>query len=303
MMNIRAQIFGGGEPAEGPILKAKKPKGAKPDTLHSVSVPRDVKRANNSRIGDRHRLSDERARVTHNGRDYDVELINLSGGGAMLAGPLQPKLWDRVRLHLGDHGSIECAVIWVSGERIGLEFAHETRLDGTAEQVATVLRHVMERTFPHIQLSPGSHKQAEAPPRSADQKEEHRSVPRHPLIWKGLLHHDYQSTEVRVRNISAIGAMIESRIPIRVGAQPLLELSEQASISASVEWAVGDQAGLKFNDPFDLHLLAQSKPEVAPARWTPPSYLKLGRKTQSQDHWERLDLHELRRELEGFLKH
>ncbi len=28
-------------------------------------------------------------------------------------------------------------------------------------------------------------------------------------IWSGLLHHDYQSTPIRVRNISTTGAMIE----------------------------------------------------------------------------------------------
>lgn len=302
-MNIRAKIFGGGEPAEEPILKAKKPMGAKADTLQSVAVPRETRRASNNRMGARHRLTNERARVTFNSRDYDVELINLSGGGAMVAGSFQPKLWDRVWLHLGEHGSIECAVIWVRGDSIGLEFAHETHLDGPTEQVAVVLRHVIERSFPHIQFSTGSQEEVPAPAELQAQSEEHRSAPRHPLIWKGVLHHDYQSTEVRVRNISATGAMIESSTPIRVGAQPLLELSEQASISANVEWATGDQAGLKFHDPFDLNLLAQSKPDLAPMRWTPPSYLNPGRKPRSQDHWQRLDLHELRRELEGFLKH
>lgn len=302
-MNIRAKVYGGGDAAEEPILKAKKPKGAKADTLQSVAVPRDVRRASNSRSGDRHRLTNERARVTYDSRDFDVELINLSGGGAMVAGSLQPKLWDRIWLHLGEHGSIECAVIWVRGDRIGLEFAQETQLDGPPEQVAIVLRHVIERTFPHIHFSSRKAKEASAPAEPEAQARDNRRASRHPLIWKGLLHHDYQTTEVRVRNISATGAMIESQTPVRVGAQPLLELSDEASISAIIEWAVGDQAGLKFIDPFDLSLLVHSKPDVAPVEWTPPSYLKVGHKARSQDHWQRLDLNQLRQELEGFLKY
>src|SRR5205085_2745556 len=283
-MNIRAKIFGGVDPSEEPILKAKSPKGAKPDTLHSVTVPREAGRGSDSRIGDRHRLTDERARLTHNGRDFDVELINLSGGGAMVAGSLQPMLWDRVHLHLGNHGTIECAVIWIREQRVGLEFAHETHLDGPADQVAIVLRHVIERTFPHIQFPAGAESGGEA--RDASDRPdtmEQRSAPRHPLIWNGVLHHDYQSSAVRVRNISSSGAMIESLTPVRVGAQPLLELSEEASLSALVEWAVGDQVGVSFLDPFDMSLLSHSKPTMVPAKWSPPSYLKPTPKLSSQD--------------------
>ena len=40
--------------------------------------------------------------------------------------------------------------VWIRDGQIGLEFAHETRLDWPSNQVATVLRHVIERTFPHI---------------------------------------------------------------------------------------------------------------------------------------------------------
>lgn len=305
-MNIRAKIYGGADAADEPILKAKKPKGAKADELHSVSVARDIKRASNSRAEDRHRLTEERATVTHDGRDFDVELINLSGGGAMVAGTLHPMLWNRVHLHLGNHGTIECAVIWIRDDRIGLEFAHETHLDGPLDQVAIVLRHVIERTFPHIKFAPGNEPEAKAPecpqPESAD---DHRAAPRHPLIWTGTLHHDYQSSPIRVRNVSDSGAMIESATPVRVGAQPLLEFTESASVSVTVEWAVGNQVGVRFNEPFDLHQLADSRPTVAPqspAKWAPPSYLKPAPKAPTEDYWKRLDLGKLRDELEGFLK-
>ena len=99
-MNIRAKIFGGASAADEPLLKAKSPRGAKADTLHSVKVARDAQRTNNNRGEDRHRLTDEQARVTYNGFDSEVELINLSGGGAMVSAQFEPMIWDRVDLHL-----------------------------------------------------------------------------------------------------------------------------------------------------------------------------------------------------------
>jgi hypothetical protein len=297
-MNIRAKVYGGVRPAEEPLLKAKKPRGTKADTLDSVAVRRETRRASNARREDRHRLTDERAVVTHGGRNFEVELVNLSGGGAMIAGTFEPMLWDRLNLHLGNHGDIECAVCWIRDGRIGLEFAHETRLDGPSDQVAIVLRHVIERTFPHISF-PRKDDEEPAPQEWTD---EHRDAPRHPLIWKGHLHHDYQTSDVRIRNISETGAMIELDAQVRVGSEPLLELSEAVSISATVEWAVGDQAGLKFHSPFDMDMLAQSRPTVATSDWKPPAYLDPDA-NHDDDHWKRLSISQLRQELEGFMKH
>ena len=130
-MNIRAKIYG--DWVEEPLLKAKKPRGAKADELDSIPVPRESRQRSDSRAEDRHRLLNERARVTHDGAHHEVELINLSGGGAMISGALKPLLWDRLDLHLGTHGDMECAVRWIRDGRIGLEFAHETRLDWSAD--------------------------------------------------------------------------------------------------------------------------------------------------------------------------
>jgi hypothetical protein len=299
-MNIRAKVYGGAVASEEPILKAKQPKGAKSDSLQSVALTRNARRAANGRGEDRHRLTDERATVTWNKSKIEVELLNLSGGGAMISGDFQPLMWDRVELHLGTNGMIECAVRWIRDGRIGLEFAHETRLDWPSDQVATVLRHVIERTFPHIAFPVGAEKPEPEPVHDAD--DEHRVAKRHPLIWNGQLHHDYQSDDIRVRNISATGAMIETKAKVRVGAEPLLELSEEVQMAATVEWAVGDQVGLRFHQPFDLNKLTESRPKVATADWTPPAYLDIDRQG-TKDQWGRLTVAELQRELEGFLRH
>jgi hypothetical protein len=69
-------------------------------------------------------------------------------------------------------------------------------------------------------------------------------------------------------------------------------------MSATVEWAVGDQVGLRFHVPFDLNRLAEARPKVAQTDWKAPSYLGAAK----EDRWGRLNLNELRDELEGFLK-
>jgi len=293
-MNIRAKIFGGKvEPS--PVVEAKKSKGSKADTLHSIPVTREEHRRGNTRGEDRHRLPQERVRATHDGRDYDLQLINLSGGGAMVTGAFEPMLWDRVELHLGENGMIECAVRWIKGDRIGLEFAHETRLDCSADAQAQVLREVITRSFPDLEFDRGSDTAEE------HGGEEQRSDRRHPLIWSGMIQHDYQRSPVRLRNISETGAMVDCTASLRVGGDTMLDLGEAGEIFATVSWVVGDSAGLRFHEPFDLDRLARSRPDVAPGRGDRATYPGPGAAAGSP--WDdRMSLTELKDELEGFLK-
>ena len=300
-MNIRSKIFGGKNDDEPVVVASKKPKGAKADALHSISVAREVTRKADTRDEDRHRLPDEQVRVTYKGRGRDVQLINLSGGGAMVSCDFEAKLWDHLQLHLGENGTIDCAVRWIKGDRIGLEFAHETRLDCSADKQAAVLREVVARSFPDIEFEV-----AETATPEPQNHDEQRDGRRHPLIWSGLLHHDFQSTPIRVRNISSTGAMIECAAPLRAGAEPMLELGDYVQISSTVAWVFGDTAGLRFASDFDLTHLARSRPDLASVKWDRPEYLKPGATAADSpwdEQWDRMSLGELRQSLEGYMKH
>ena len=125
------------------------------------------------------------------------------------------------------------------------------------------------------------------------------------MIWSGQIHYDFESTPVRIRNISRNGAMIECSIPLPIGAEPLLDLGEAGSIFARVSWSCGDQVGLAFQTEFDLGELAKSRPDLVPVNWEAPSYLKgpnPGSAPQN-DPWQRLTVDELNERLDGFLKH
>ena len=321
-MNIRAKIYGSSKPQE-PIFRDKRPKGAKSDELQSITVARGESRRGNSRSEDRHRLSEETVTIAHDGVSHQAQLINVSGGGVMVRGELELKLWDTVELHLGEHGTIECAVRWIRGDRVGLEFAHETRLECSSDELANVLRDVITRSFPDarfeepeeqpLQVQPSEPEESPADDEaSAWLPSDHRRAPRHPLIWTGTLHFGRQSAPVRVRNISSTGAMIECTQDVAAGAEAVLELGDEAAMAGTVQWVVGAQVGFKFQSPFDMRLLARSKPEVAaapptPAQWTPPAYLEKGQDEQDgsdpwDPRWERLTLRQINLELEGFLK-
>ena len=255
----------------------------------------------NSRKGDRHRLVSEKARVTHSGSEHEAELINVSGGGAMIAASFDAEVWDTLELHLGQNGTIECAVRWVRDGRMGLEFAHETQLDCSAEDQAILLREVISRTYggAHFGSTSATSKVAED-----EDDPETRRAKRHPLIWSGVLHCNGQRTPIRVRNISATGAMVQCKTEVPKGIEAVLELSETLTVSGTVGWCVGDQVGIHFHSPFDVTQLARSTPEVAPQRWERPAYLNKTAESASpwDPKWQRISMSEMNEELEGFLK-
>jgi hypothetical protein len=294
-MNIRAKILGGAGSPEKAVLNSKKPRGSTVDSLDSL-IEREDARTSHSRFEDRHRLLDEKVQIKRGSDTHDVELINLSGGGAMISGDIRLTLWDKIELQLGENGTVECVVRWLRDGRFGLEFAHETRIDCGADEQAAVLREVIRRSFPDLEFEADS---KQAPQHSGP---DGRGERRHPLVWSGILHHDYESTHVRLRNISATGVMIECPALLTLGSEPLLELGPDFSVSATVAWVVGDQAGLRFGSTFDLRDLARSRPDVTPAHWDPPSYLESNGSSPWGEHWGRMSLGELRQQLEGFLK-
>jgi hypothetical protein len=52
-----------------------------------------------------------------------------------------------------------------------------------------------------------------------------------------------------------------------------------------------------------MNMLVEGKPSVVEEKWSPPPYLDLVAKGNSEgEHWNRLTLFELQKELEGFLK-
>lgn len=307
-MNEFRQKLLGGEPASAPLLRTKDPKAApvqaaEEESFAALTIPRTAARTVNHRDEDRHRLGTESAELLHNCQTQSVSLINLSGGGAMIEGATGLTMWDRITLRFGECDPVEAIVRWIRGDRIGVEFAHETRIEIDPQALDAMLRAVLRRSFPDIALQDAeveTGEETEAELVFEDEADERpaREV-RHPLIWSGHVYFNHDSTAVRLRNISAGGALVEGPGAFPVGAELLLDLGEAGSIFCTVHWARGDQTGLKFHAPYDVSALAKARPQVAGARWVAPDYLRDDRSSSSPwaSQWGRSDLAQLHRSL------
>lgn len=312
MNSFRKAILSGKGPHSGdPLQHDKQARGAEPDDLSSVETPRSEIRSQNHRDDDRHRLDQETATVRFDGEEHQVDLINLSGGGAMIRADFAPRLWERVDLIFGEGAEIECAVRWLRDDRVGLEFAHETRIECDPETRDALLLDVIHRSFADVTISVGrtDNEPTRATP-AADREDDdavansRRTERRHPLVWNGQILYSHGSEKVRLRNISENGALIEAPISYPLGAEIYLDLDDAGQHFATVSWTCGDKVGLKFQDPFDLRLLGKSKPELAPAMMIRPgpSQIYADQDNPWADGWQRQSLDELREDLEGYLK-
>ena len=304
MNKFRSTILSGmGFRIENPLVHGKEARGDGSDDLSSVEVSRAETRTANHREDDRHRLAAEQAAARYDGETHQVDLVNLSGGGAMIRADFTPRLWDRVDLILAEGAEIECAVRWLRGDRVGLEFAHETRIDCAPEARDAILLDVVRRSFPDL-AAKEREPEAEVPAADETEPASRRSERRHPLIWMGEVIHNFSSERVRLRNISEHGAMIESPTSYKQGAELLLDLGEAGQHFATVGWTCADKAGLVFDKPFNLATLSKSRPEVASTLRSKPGSTPYPADDNSAwaDGWQRQSVDELRDSLEGFLK-
>ncbi len=305
---FRATVIGGEK--RKLVVTEKNPRQEGSGDLTGSVVPRSEFRRGDHRDNDRHRLIDQRAIVTFEGSRHAVEIINLSADGAMIRCHLEPRLWDIIELELGEGHALECAVRWLRDGSIGLEFAHETRLDCAPDERAAVLLDVIRLSFPEQEV----HLQRPEPMQAQCDREDgedevtelgDRDARRHPLIWIGQIHSTVGTHPVRLRNVSAGGALVDVQTYYPVGTEVMLDLGGAGKFIASVKWACGDKAGLVFREEFDLNCLANAKPEVASNQWLKPDFLDQEIEDDSTPwhiHWKRSSIEEIRQDLEGFLK-
>lgn len=281
-----------------PLLKSKRSRKTGEDGLASVPIARQEARRKDAREQDRVPARGQRCAVTYRGGEVEVEIVNLSGGGAMIAARMTPNIAERIDLHLGAEGTVEAVVRWVKSGRIGLEFAHETHLDCSDEERAELLLDAIDRAFPNRRSGGPSPKPTE------DGASDQRIATRHPLIWSAQVQTRSGSFRVRLRNVSATGVLIQCASALPLGREVIVDLGKGGTVDATVSWQVGDHAGLSFDEEFDMRRLSHSKPTVAPARWLRPDYLQseVGPDSAWDEAWSRMSVEELREELEGFLK-
>ena len=97
--------------------------------------------------------------------------------------------------------------------------------------------------------------------------------PRHRLIRVGTLKWDEESCQVRLRNISAGGAMVECDRALTPETRARLDLDEAGYVDAEVRWCQAGQMGLRFERPFELRRLARPRKGAGGLKMLTPTYL------------------------------
>ncbi len=83
--------------------------------------------------------------------------------------------------------------------------------------------------------------------------------PRHRLMRRAIASIGGQTREVRMRNISAMGALVECADPVAPGTQITMDIVGAGPATGTVRWAQSGKFGIQFTDAFDLSRLAPKK--------------------------------------------
>ena len=68
-----------------------------------------------------------------------------------------------------------------------------------------------------------------------------------------------RTEEIRLRNISAMGALVECEVPVAPGTQLTLDIVGVGPVTGIVRWAQSSRFGMQFSEPFDLTRLAPKR--------------------------------------------
>jgi hypothetical protein len=281
MNELRSMVTGG---ARGSLLAKRAPKrrpAADEPSLAGFAIPRVEARTSNQRREDRHLNLVETAELSFRRRKVEVDVVNVSNHGAMIESDIDPRIGERLQIRFDGCNRTECAVRWVREGRIGLEFSQETEIIASARVRELIVsgRREGEQTPP--EPAPAAQPQPEqavetaysSSPQAIEQQEPRE--PRQSLLWKAVLHWDHGSLLVRVRNISAEGAMLEAREDLPAETGVVVDVGEGGTVCGTVRWSRGGQIGVRFDARFDLRRLARpERPfEHSPAM-VKPRYLQ-----------------------------
>jgi diguanylate cyclase (GGDEF)-like protein len=83
--------------------------------------------------------------------------------------------------------------------------------------------------------------------------------PRQRLMRRAITSIDDEVVEVRLRNISSMGAFVECPLPVSPGTELAIDIVGVGPVKAIVRWAQAGKFGVQFGDRFDLARLAPKK--------------------------------------------
>jgi hypothetical protein len=248
MHEIRSSILSGdARPATPVARKAKNGRGETPSGLAKIAIRRQEARVTDQRVEDRLMNVVEKTTIVFRRKKHEVRVVNVSSRGAMIVAPVEARIGEKLDILFTDQNRTHCVVRWVRENRIGVEFLNETIFWESAGSGSPVIR--IEAETP--KASPST-------PREVTEREARQALLRRgTLYWSGI------SIPVRLRNISAGGARVDSERELVAGSEVELDLGESGFQVAEVRWSKDGQVGLRFAGEFNLDSLAPAPAAVA----------------------------------------
>ncbi|HVH37962.1 MAG TPA: EAL domain-containing protein [Sphingomicrobium sp.] len=97
--------------------------------------------------------------------------------------------------------------------------------------------------------------------------------PRHRLMRRAIASLDGYAVEVRLRNISAMGALVECSEPVTPGGMVTMDIVGVGPVQGIVRWAHAGKFGLQFEENFDLGRLAPKREKTNDVMMMTPWYV------------------------------
>jgi predicted signal transduction protein with EAL and GGDEF domain len=97
--------------------------------------------------------------------------------------------------------------------------------------------------------------------------------PRQRLMRRAVASIDGKACEVRLRNISAMGALVECQVSVSPGMRIAMDIVGAGPVEGVVRWAQSGRFGIQFNDAFEMRRLAPKKQRVNDVQMLRPWYV------------------------------
>jgi hypothetical protein len=284
MHDIRSS-FVPGEGVRKTVVAAKKKAKSEADragSLAGLAIERKESRVSDHRREDRDYQFADAATVIFRRKKHPATLINISPSGAMVRGDLELRIGSLMELQIEDLNRMRGKVVWIKGDRFGIEFDEQTEILTTSRTRAAIVA-------AHHAASEPTDLQRSMMPRSV----------RHGLVWNGTLYWTFEAFSVRIRNISAGGALLDCERTLPQGAPIRLNLSDAGTFAGEVRWSRNGQIGIKFERLFDVNLLVSAQPtkQERAERMVRPDYLRSDGQANSpwSARWEQVRPEDFRR--------
>lgn len=97
--------------------------------------------------------------------------------------------------------------------------------------------------------------------------------PRHRLMRRAITCIDDEMIEVKLRNISSMGAQVECPLPVSPGTELAIDIVGVGPVRATVRWAQAGKFGVQFSEQFNLARLAPKKESTNETTMLRPWYV------------------------------